>query len=141
LPIATSSGLAVLRRLACCQLTPILFIGLGNVLVVYCPFEGCGLSVMSFVVLRAVKCSFRQGRLTIGRRISSCPTSSAEFLDIRRSEPRLHGTMIPPVGEDQISLWVEYDKGTPVDSRPRGDDRLVYYLPWMNRRPWTASLP
>src|SRR5437588_12610356 len=89
----------------------------------------------------AVKCSFRQGRLTIGRRISSCPTSSAEFLDIRRSEPRLHGTMIPPVGEDQISLWVEYDKGTPVDSRPRGDDRLVYYLPWMNRRPWTASLP
>jgi len=35
-------------------LTPILFIGLGNVLVVYCPFEGCGLSVTWFVVLIAV---------------------------------------------------------------------------------------
>jgi hypothetical protein len=31
--------------------------------------------------------------------------------------------------------------GIPVDSRPRGDDRLVYYLPWMSKRPWTASQP
>jgi hypothetical protein len=27
--------------------------------------------------------------LTIGRRFSTCPTSSAEFLDIRMSETRL----------------------------------------------------
>src|SRR5437899_1232988 len=33
-----------------------------------------------------VKWNLRQGRLPIGRRIPSCPTSSTEFLDLRRSE-------------------------------------------------------
>src|SRR5438046_10290768 len=32
------------------------------------------------------------GRLTIGRRFPTCPTSSAEFLDLRRSESRLCNT-------------------------------------------------
>src|SRR6266571_5174569 len=30
-----------------------------------------------------------RGRLTIGRRLPACPTSSAKFLDIRRPETRL----------------------------------------------------
>jgi hypothetical protein len=40
--------LAALQRFARWQLTPILFIGLGNVLVTYCRFQGCGLSATWF---------------------------------------------------------------------------------------------
>jgi hypothetical protein len=47
-------GLAALQRFARWQLTPILFIGLGNVLVTYCRFQGCGLSATWFAALIAL---------------------------------------------------------------------------------------
>src|SRR6266403_1192860 len=69
--------------------------------------------------LLAVKCNLREGRLTIGRRTSSCPTSSAEFLAIgvRVSTPTMITLRrIRPRDSDRIVLNVLMAS--------RGDSRL-----------------
>jgi hypothetical protein len=59
--------------------------------------ESCGRLLIGLLVSRLH--SMAGGRLPIGRRIPSCPTSSAEFLDLRISEPGLSFlVMIVPTG-------------------------------------------